>query len=287
MAELGLACRAAAGNDDRRPAAGSAGRSARAGQPLGVPQRRIVFVLGVASLCLLASVSIRLSPAAARWISVAGLLAIAAVVLAVRRMRPAQHDHGDRVALLPGPGVPDADAIEALILMLDEHRGFPAEIRSAIFTDLARLRRAPPAHRRAARDALQREVLAMLGDPARVRFLRALRAVGPAILALAFVVTWTLAYLLVWSLDADTATGAFKGFGVRAEPGDAMYLAVSAAVGGTPPALEARTNVAQTLIAAEFASGALLIGAYATSLMRAQRHSQGTRSSLASAVGPR
>lgn len=114
--------------------------------------------------------------------------------------------------------------------------------------------------------------------------MRALRGIGPALLGLMFIVGWALVFLLLWSLDAHPRTGAFGGFGSEADVGDMIYLAVSAAVGSTPPDVTARSNLAQTLLAAEFASGALLLGAYATALMRSERESEGTRTSLAAAT---
>lgn len=120
---------------------------------LGVWPRRLVIALAVAGLSVLASVSLRLSPATATLFAAAGLLAIVLAVVAERLVRAPDDVAG--VASLPDPSVPDVDAIAGLLRMLDRHRRFPADIRVSIFTEVERLREAPPAHQRAVRIELQ------------------------------------------------------------------------------------------------------------------------------------
>jgi hypothetical protein len=108
-----------------------------------------------------------------------------------------------------------------------------------------------------------------------------LRAIGPALLAVAFIVGWTLVLMLLWAADpaacsldlAEPCAGAFRGLGERAAPGDFIYLAVNGAVASTPPDLVPTSRVAHMALAVEFCSGAVLIGAYALALVGAPAQS--------------
>lgn len=92
-----------------------------------------------------------------------------------------------------------------------------------------------------------------------------LRLAGPALLAVGFVIAWTLGFMGLW---AATPT-ALKDIGSAAHIGDFIYLAVSGAVGNVPPDITPTSQAAHMLVASEFASGAVLIGAYATAVISA------------------
>lgn len=102
-------------------------------------------------------------------------------------------------------------------------------------------------------------------------FLGAIRGIGPAVLALGFLLFWVTAYSVLWFIDPtectqDACHGAFQGLDEEPLFGDFVYMAVSGVVGSTPPGIVPATAVAKMLSAAQFLSAALLLGAYAAAI---------------------
>src|SRR4051794_30308111 len=254
--------------------AAEASHAPRAAPALAVRPKRSVVGVAVLLLIGVSLLGLALSPRQATVLAVTGLGVLLALLAVARwAQRAADRAAAARIRnLLPRSYVQDFTAIIWLLRLLDEQRGFPLEMRGEIFADAERLRHADPQEQRRVRSDLERDVTRLLErEPIAVRTLRAVRGLGPALLALAFLVAWTLVFLLVWSVDANPHNGAYGGVGTKADLSDMFYLAINAAVGSAPPEPSAQSHVARTLLALEFASGALLLAAYATAVVRVQR----------------
>jgi hypothetical protein len=73
--------------------------------------------------------------------------------------------------------------------------------------------------------------------------------------------------LLVWSLDIN----AFGGLGERAPVGNFVYLAINGAVANVPADIPANSQIAHMTVAAEFLTGAVLIGSLVSLLFERLR----------------
>jgi hypothetical protein len=87
--------------------------------------------------------------------------------------------------------------------------------------------------------------------------LDALRIAGPGLVAVSFLLAWSLVYMAIWGFD----TAAFIGLPESPRVGEFIYVAVSATLGGTPEGVEARSPVAQMAVAAELLCAVVAVGA--------------------------
>ena len=94
-------------------------------------------------------------------------------------------------------------------------------------------------------------------------------------IALAYLSTWTSAFLLAWSaspqpceVGSSTCPGALQGFGDSPSFGDFVFLVMNASAANMPPDLAPRSRLAHFIFACAFVSALGILAVTATSLWR-------------------
>jgi hypothetical protein len=94
---------------------------------------------------------------------------------------------------------------------------------------------------------------------------KGMRAIGPALLAVGFVLFWMSVFMIAWALDPS----AWNGLGQdAARLGNFVYLAVSGLFGGGGNGIEARTAATRLIGAAEAVSAATFFLVYLQGVLR-------------------
>lgn len=83
-----------------------------------------------------------------------------------------------------------------------------------------------------------------------------------ALVGVAFLLSWTFMYLLIWSLES----GAFSGLAPRPRLGEFLFISASGALGGTPEGVRALGAWSQAALTVEPLSFVVLVGVFVASL---------------------